>query len=91
MDASDAGIGAVWLQERKDDIDLTNCYFSKTLYKDIKKLSTFKKKRLALLLSLKPFDVHFIQSWCLLITIPSHLINANKKSQINDYCYKNTI
>jgi hypothetical protein len=26
VDASDAGIGAVLLQERKDDIDLPNCY-----------------------------------------------------------------
>jgi hypothetical protein len=28
VDASDAGVGAVLLQERKDDIDLPNCYFS---------------------------------------------------------------
>ena len=28
VDASDAGVGAVLLQERKDDIVLPNCYFS---------------------------------------------------------------
>ena len=27
MDASDVGVGAVLLQEGKDDIDLPNCYF----------------------------------------------------------------
>jgi hypothetical protein len=27
VDASDAGVGAVLLQEGKDDIDLPNCYF----------------------------------------------------------------
>jgi hypothetical protein len=27
VDASDAGVGAILLQERKDDIDLPNCYF----------------------------------------------------------------
>jgi hypothetical protein len=27
VDASDVGVGAVLLQERKDDIDLANCYF----------------------------------------------------------------
>jgi hypothetical protein len=27
VDASDAGVGTVLLQERKDDIDLPNCYF----------------------------------------------------------------
>jgi hypothetical protein len=28
VDTSDVGFGAVLLQERKDDIDLPNCYFS---------------------------------------------------------------
>jgi hypothetical protein len=28
VDASDAGVGAVLLQERKGDIGLPNCYFS---------------------------------------------------------------
>ena len=28
VDASDVGVGAVLLQERKDDIDQPNCYFS---------------------------------------------------------------
>jgi hypothetical protein len=28
VDTSDVGVGAVLLQERKDDIDLPNCYFS---------------------------------------------------------------
>jgi hypothetical protein len=28
VDTSDVGVGEVLLQERKDDIDLPNCYFS---------------------------------------------------------------
>jgi hypothetical protein len=28
VDASDAGVSAVLLHERKDDIDLPNCYYS---------------------------------------------------------------
>jgi hypothetical protein len=42
VDASDAGVGAVLLQERKDDIDLPNCYFSLMFYKIF--LSTIEKK-----------------------------------------------
>jgi hypothetical protein len=33
VDASDAGVGAVLLQERKDDIDLPNCVFVKRFTK----------------------------------------------------------
>ena len=49
VNASDAGVGAVLLQERKDDIDLPNCYFSKTVYKDNNKLSTIEKKMTCLI------------------------------------------
>jgi hypothetical protein len=38
VDASDAGVGAVLLKERKDDIDLPNCYFGKTFNKDKKNI-----------------------------------------------------
>jgi hypothetical protein len=34
VDASDVGVGAVLLQERKDDLDLPNCYFSLMFDKD---------------------------------------------------------
>ena len=38
VDASDVGVGAVLLQERKDNIDLPNCYFSLTFENDQKKV-----------------------------------------------------
>ena len=38
MDTSDVGVG-----ERKPDIDLPNCYFSKTFDKDQQQLSTIEK------------------------------------------------
>ena len=37
VDASDVGVGAVLLDECKDDIDLPNCYFSLKFNKDQKK------------------------------------------------------
>ena len=37
VDASDVDVGAVLLQEGKDDIDLPNCYFSLKYDKDQKK------------------------------------------------------
>jgi hypothetical protein len=37
LDATDVGVGAVLLQEGKDDIDLPNCYFSLKFDKDQKK------------------------------------------------------
>ena len=46
-DASDVGVGAVLLQEGKDKIDLTNCYFSKNLDKHQKKYSSIEKECLA--------------------------------------------
>ena len=38
LDATDVGVGAVLLQEGKDDIDLPNCYFSLKFDKDQKKV-----------------------------------------------------
>ena len=46
MDASDVGFGAVLLQERKDDIDLPNRYFSYTFDNHQKKYPQFQKKYL---------------------------------------------
>jgi hypothetical protein len=46
VDASDAGVGAVLLQERKDDIDLPNCYFCSTFCKDKKRYPQLKKNDL---------------------------------------------
>jgi len=77
VDTSDVGVGEVLLQERKDDIDLPNCYFLKRLTKINNKYPQLKKI-LALLLSFKHFDVHFIHSWCLLITTLSHLFKNAK-------------
>ena len=36
VDASDVGVGAVLLQEGKDDIDVLNCYYSLNFDKDQK-------------------------------------------------------
>ena len=49
MDASDAGVDTVLLQERKDDIDLPNCYFSSMVYKNKKKISTIEKEMTCLI------------------------------------------
>jgi hypothetical protein len=38
VDASDVGVGAVLLQEGKDNIDLPNCYFSLKFENDQKKV-----------------------------------------------------
>jgi hypothetical protein len=69
---SDVGVGAVLLQGGKDDIDLPNLLKRVT---KIRKMNPQLKK--------KHFDVHFIHSWCLLITIPSHLLTMCK-IQITD-------
>jgi hypothetical protein len=37
VDATDVGVGAVLLQEGKDNIDLPNCYFSLKFENDQKK------------------------------------------------------
>ena len=58
VDASDVGVGAVLLQEGKENIDLPICYFSKKLDKHQKNYSTIEKECLALLLSLQHFDVY---------------------------------
>ena len=58
VDASDVGVGAVLLQEGKDNTDLPICYFSKKLDKHQKNYSTIEKECLALLLSLQHFDVY---------------------------------
>ena len=70
---SDVGVGAVLLQGGKDDIYLPNLLKSVT---KIRKNNPQLKK--------KHFDVHFIYSWCLLITIPSHLLTMCK-IQITDH------
>jgi hypothetical protein len=69
---SDVGVGAVLLQGGKDDIDLPNLLKRVT---KIRKMNPQLKK--------KHFDVHFIHLWCLLITIPSHLLTMCK-IQITD-------
>jgi hypothetical protein len=56
-DASHVGVGAVLLQEGKDKTDLTNCYFSKKLDKHLKNYSSIEKECLALVLSLKHFEI----------------------------------
>ena len=70
---SDVGVGAVLLQGVKDDISLLNLFKSVT---KIRQNNPQLEKK-------KHFDVHFIHSWCLLITIPSHLFTMCK-IQITD-------
>jgi cytochrome b561 len=69
---SDAGVGAVLLQGGKDDIYLPNLF--KSVTKIRKNNPQLKKKHV---------DVHFIHPWCLLVTIPSHLLTMCK-IQITD-------
>jgi hypothetical protein len=60
--------------------------FQKVWQRSTKNIHNWKKW-LALLLSFKHFDVHFIHSWCLLITTPSHLKKCIIK--ITDKRYRN--
>ena len=58
VDASDAGIGSVLMQEDDEGVDHPVCYFSKKFNKHQTNYSTVEKETLALLLSLQMFDVY---------------------------------
>ena len=58
IDASDAGIGAVLLQEGHDGMDHPVSYFSKKFTRYQAKYSTIEKEALALLLALQHFEVY---------------------------------
>ena len=58
VDASDIGCGSVLLQENAEGIDQPVCYFSKKFNKHQRNYSTVEKECLALILSLKHFDVY---------------------------------
>jgi len=55
--ASDVGVGGVLLQS-KDGVDHPVCYFSRKLDKHQRRYSTIEKEALALLLSIKHFEVY---------------------------------
>ena len=58
VDASDIGCGSVLLQENAERVDQPVCYFSKKFNKHQRNYSTVEKECLALILSLKHFDVY---------------------------------
>ena len=58
VDASDVGIGAVFLQEDNYGIDHPVCYFSKKFNKHQKNYSTIEKECLALILAIQQFEVY---------------------------------
>jgi len=58
VDASDVGAGSVLHQEDSQGIDHPVCYFSAKFDEHQRRYSTIEKETLALLLSLKHFDVY---------------------------------
>ena len=58
VDASDVGVGSVLLQEDDNSFNHPVCYFSKKLNKQQVNYSTIEKECLALVLSLKHFEVY---------------------------------
>ncbi len=58
VDASDAGAGAVLLQDGPDGVEHPVCYFSKKFQKHQKSYSTIEKEALALILALNNFEVY---------------------------------
>uniref|UniRef100_A0A671UEB7 Gypsy retrotransposon integrase-like protein 1 n=1 Tax=Sparus aurata TaxID=8175 RepID=A0A671UEB7_SPAAU len=58
VDASDAGAGAVLLQDGDDDVEHPVSYFSKKFNKHQRVYSTIEKEALALVLALKHFEVY---------------------------------
>ena len=62
VDASDVGIGAVFLQEDNNGIDHPVCYFSKKFNKHQKNYSTIEKECLALILAIQQFEVYLTSS-----------------------------
>ncbi len=58
VDASEAGAGAVLLQEDKGEINHPICYYSKKFNRSQRNYSTIEKEALALLLTLQHFEVY---------------------------------
>jgi len=57
VDASDAGVGDVLLQEGDDGVEHPVSYYSKKNYRHQRVYSTIEKEGLALVLALKHFEV----------------------------------
>jgi hypothetical protein len=55
VDATDVGVGAVLLQEGKDDIDLPNCYFFLKCDKDEKSNPQLRNKMTCLIVIFEEF------------------------------------
>ena len=68
VDASDIGCGSVLLQESDEGIDQPVCYFSKKFNKHQRNYSTVEKECLALILSLRHFDVY--------VSSPAHTVTV---------------
>ena len=58
VDASDAGCGSVLVQEDQNNVDHPVAYFSKKFDVHQRNYSTIEKEALALILSLKHFNVY---------------------------------
>jgi hypothetical protein len=58
IDASDVGCGGVLLQENEQGIDQPVCFYSRKFNKHQRNYSTIEKETLALILSLKQFEVY---------------------------------
>ncbi len=72
VDASDVVAGAVLLQEDKDRIDHTICFFSKMFNKCQRNYSTIEKEALALLLAVQHFKVYIGSSTFPVIVFTDH-------------------
>lgn len=83
IDASDAGVGAVLLQEDPSGVEHPVCYFSKKFNLHPKHYSTIEKEALALILALLHFGVYVSSSQTLVVYTdhnPMVFLNRMKNS-----------
>lgn len=85
VDASEAGAGAVLLQEDSDGIDHPVCYFAKKFSKCQRNYSTIEKEALALLLALQHFEVYVGSSILPVVVFTDH----NPLTFISRMCNQN--
>ena len=72
VDASDAAVSAVLLQESSDGIDHPICYFSRKLSKAQKNYSTIEKELLGLILALQHFHIYVTSSSSPVVVLSDH-------------------
>ena len=64
VDASDIGMGSVFLQEDENGVDHPACYFSKKFNVSQMNYSTIEKECLSLILAVQHFEVYLTSSSC---------------------------